>query len=132
MVPTRTTRANTVRRRLLARNEPSREAKLSSLGAEATRWERLAKRANDPASTTTRKPSRTGPMADWVNECTEVIVPDRVRKVPRIVSANAEMTSTKFHAWSIPRRCWTSEEWMKAVATSHGMNEAFSTGSHAQ
>ena len=89
--------------------------------------------ANRPAaSTRTKKPSSTGPIADWVKEWTEVIVPERVRKVPRMVRANAEMTSTKFHAWSIPRRCCTRDEWMNAVATSHGMSDAFSTGSHAQ
>ena len=71
-------------------------------------------------------------MADWVKEWTELIVPDRVRKVPRMVRAKALITSTKFHAWSIPRRCWTNPEWMKAVAASQGMSEAFSTGSHAQ
>ncbi len=32
----------------------------------------------------------------------------------------------------MPRRAWTTEEWMKAVAMSQGMNEAFSTGSQAQ
>ena len=71
-------------------------------------------------------------MADCVNEWTELIVPDRVRKVPRMVRAKALITRTKFHAWSIPRRCWTNPEWMKAVATSQGMREAFSTGSQAQ
>ena len=41
-------------------------------------------------------------MADWVNEWTEAIVPDRVRNVPRIVRAKAVITSTKFHACSAP------------------------------
>src|SRR5690606_40262873 len=110
----------------------SRDQNESRRGAEETRWERVANRANEPPSTTTRNANRTGPMADWVNEWTEVMVPERVKKVPRMVRAKAEMTRTKFHACNIPRRCCTREEWMKAVATSHGINEAFSTGSHAQ
>src|SRR5690606_38090148 len=114
MVPTRTTSANTVRIRLLAKNDPSRDQNESSRGADATRWERVANRAKEPARTSTRKPSSTGPIADWVNEWTEVMVPDRVRKVPKIVRANADITRTKFHACSIPRRCWTSEEWMRS------------------
>ena len=52
--------------------------------------------------------------------------------VPRIVSANVEMTSDRFQTRSIPRRSWTITEWMNAVPVSHGRNEAFSTGSHAQ
>lgn len=79
-----------------------------------------------------RNPSRTGPIADWVNEWTDATVPDRVRKVPRIVKANAVITNTKFQAWRAPRLIWTRAECRKAVATSQGMSEAFSTGSQAQ
>ncbi len=71
-------------------------------------------------------------MADWVKEWTELIVPDRVRNVPKIVSEKAEITKTKFHAWRVPLRCCTMAECRNAVATSHGMSDAFSTGSQAQ
>jgi len=98
----------------------------------ATAGARSAKRAKAPTTTTARKARRTGPTADWVNECTDAIVPERVRNVPRIVRAKAAMTRTKFHDWSIRRRSWTSAEWRKAVETSQGMKDAFSTGSHAQ
>src|SRR5690606_19792194 len=98
MVPTNTTRAKTVSNRLLAKKVPSRDQNESRRGAEETRWERVANRANEPPSTTTRNANRTGPMADWVNEWTEVMVPERVKKVPRMVRAKAEMTRTKFHA----------------------------------
>ena len=37
-----------------------------------------------------------------------------------------------FHFLNMPQRCWIMMECMKAVAVSHGMREAFSTGSHAQ
>ncbi len=71
-------------------------------------------------------------MADCVKLCTDTITPDRVKNVPRIVRENAAMTSTKFHACSMPRRTWTTAECRNAVATNQGRNEAFSTGSHAQ
>ena len=79
-----------------------------------------------------RNHNSTGPIGDWEKLWTELMMPDRVRNVPRMVAANARITSRKFHAWSIPRRLWTIDEWMNAVAMSHGMNDAFSTGSHAQ
>ena len=59
------------------------------------------------------------------------MMPDRVRKVPRIVSENVATRSERFQTLSIPRRCWTSTEWMYAVPVSHGSRLAFSTGSQA-
>ena len=58
--------------------------------------------------------------------------PDRVRNVPKMARLKVRMTSTMFQTFSIPRRSWIITEWRNAVATSHGMNAAFSTGSHAQ
>jgi len=49
--------------------------------------------------------TRCAPIADCVNEWTELMVPDRVRNVPRIVREKALMTNTKFQAWSMLRRC---------------------------
>ena len=84
------------------------------------------------AATNPRKPSSHGPIADWVNEWTELRTPERVRNVPRIVRQNVAMTSERFQTRSIPRRSCTITEWMNAVAVSHGSSDAFSTGSHAQ
>ena len=42
------------------------------------------------------------------------------------------ITSARFQSCSIRRRSWIMTEWRNAVAVSHGMNAAFSTGSHAQ
>lgn len=67
-----------------------------------------------------------------MNECTDATTPERVRNVPRMVSANVAITSTKFHACNMPRLTCTTAEWTNAVATSHGISAAFSTGSHAQ
>ena len=59
-------------------------------------------------------------------------MPLRVRNVPRIVSANVAMTSARFQVRSSRRFSSTITEWRYAVAVSHGMIAAFSTGSQAQ
>ncbi len=52
-----------------------------------------------------------GPIPDSVNECTDSTTPERVRNVPRIVSANVEHNSDRFQTRSIPRRSCTMTEW---------------------
>ena len=84
------------------------------------------------AATTPKNVSSHGPMSDCVNACTESMTPERVRNVPRIVRQNVAITSDRFQTRSMPRRSCTITEWMNAVAVSHGRNDAFSTGSHAQ
>ena len=93
------------------------------------------RQAMSPHVTTTiraKNPSRNGPIGDSVKACTESSTPDRVRNVPRIVSANVAQSSERFQTRSIPRRSCTITEWRKAVPVSHGRRQAFSTGSHAQ
>ena len=64
--------------------------------------------------------------------CTDEMTPERVRNVPKIVSAKARMMSETFHTFSMSFFSWIITEWRNAVITSHGMKAAFSTGSHAQ
>ena len=71
-------------------------------------------------------------MSDSVKAWTELMTPERVRNVPRIVRQKVAMTSDRFQTRSIPRRSCTITEWMNAVAVSHGSRDAFSTGSQAQ
>ena len=73
-----------------------------------------------------------GPIAERLNECTLFTTPLRVRKVPRIVSANVATTSARFQVRRRLRFSSTMTEWRYAVDVSHGMIAAFSTGSHAQ
>ncbi len=61
--------------------------------------------------------------------CTEVSTPDRTRKVPTRESEKVTMASRMVQLFSVSRFSTTIEEWISAVPTSHGMNEAFSTGS---
>ena len=60
---------------------------------------------------------------------TETSTPERTRKVPSRLSENPEIASSSVHARNAPRCSVTASEWISAVATSQGMNEAFSTGS---
>src|SRR5678816_1173689 len=60
------------------------------------------------------------------------MIPERVRKVPRMVNTNVPTTRLMFHRRSMLRRSCTIAECRNAVAVSHGRNDAFSTGSHAQ
>ena len=61
-----------------------------------------------------------------------MIIPERVRKVPIIVSPNVVIISTTFHIFSILRFSCIITECRKAVPVSQGINAAFSTGSQAQ
>ncbi len=66
-----------------------------------------------------------------VKEWIELTTPERVRNVPNSESEKARMTRSTFQTFSIPRFSWIITEWRNAVAASHGMSAAFSTGSHA-
>ena len=72
-----------------------------------------------------------GPIELCVNEWIELTTPERVRNVPKSESENARITSRTFQTFSIPRFSWIITECRNAVAASHGMSAAFSTGSHA-
>ena len=71
-------------------------------------------------------------MALWVKEWTELKTPERVMKVPRIVSRNDASTSVTVQPLRTPLRSISRAEWSAAVAVSQGRNDAFSTGSQAQ
>ena len=60
---------------------------------------------------------------------TEVKMPERTRKVPSIDIEKATTASIIVQLRNPPRAARTLMLWSKAVAASHGMSEAFSTGS---
>jgi len=72
------------------------------------------------------KMPRLGSVA---NAWTEVNTPERTRKVPNRLKEKAAIASNTVQLLKPPRFSVTASEWIKAVPTSHGMNEAFSTGS---
>ena len=77
------------------------------------------------------KPRNQGPIELSVNEWIELSTPERVRNVPNSESENARRTSSMFQTFSIPFFSCTITECRNAVAASHGISAAFSTGSHA-
>ena len=50
-------------------------------------------------------------MVPVVNAWTDETIPERVRKVPRIVSTKVPTTRLTFQSRSIPRRSCTIAEW---------------------
>ncbi len=131
-VPTRTVKANVTKSTLLTRKSRSREKPGRS---PAPARDRSARQASSPpvaTSAAVRSPSSAGPTADLVKECTLATAPLRVRNVPISTRRNAATARETFHLRSPPRRSCTISECSNAVATNHGMMEAFSTGSHPQ
>ncbi len=61
--------------------------------------------------------------------CTEVSTPERTRKVPSNDSEKVRIASRIVHTFKASRFSITTAECSSAVPASHGMNEAFSTGS---
>ena len=59
-------------------------------------------------------------------------MPERTRKVPTIDIEKATTASIIVHAFKAARAASTLIEWSNAVAASHGISEAFSTGSQNQ
>ena len=72
------------------------------------------------------KTPRAGSVA---NACTELKTPERTINVPSKDSENARIASSAVHILNPPRFSVTASEWISAVPTSQGMNDAFSTGS---
>ena len=91
---------------------------------------RQAKSASAPPMKTVRiarmKTPRVGSEA---KVCTEVSTPERTRNVPSSDSEKVRMASSTVQIFSAPRFSMTTAEWSSAVPASHGMKEAFSTGS---
>ena len=85
----------------------------------------------DTAATIAMKPRNHAPIEDCVKLWIELITPLRVRNVPKSARQNAPETSTTFQTRSMSFFSWIITEWRNAVATSHGISAAFSTGSHA-
>ena len=71
------------------------------------------------------------PIGLFANEWIESTTPERVRNVPNTESSKASATRTMFQTFNIPFRSWIITECRNAVAASHGISAAFSTGSHA-
>ena len=72
---------------------------------------------------------KTPRVGSSAKACTEVMMPERTRKVPSSEKPKARMESRMVQAFSESRFSTTSAECSNAVPISHGMKDAFSTGS---
>ncbi len=78
---------------------------------ERSRSPRQAINPKPTMMTAKKNPIRIEPSDDSEKACTEVMTPDRVRKVPRMVRAKVATESDRFHTRISPRRSCTSTEW---------------------
>src|SRR5215469_15028618 len=131
-VPHKTVKQSAQKSRLLNMKLDSRETMDSSL-CSLRRWSLfMRKKKMNTAKVMARNQANQVPIDDCAKACTELIIPLRVRNVPRIASQNVAKTSHMFHTFSMPRFSCIMTECRKAVPTSHGISDAFSTGSHPQ
>src|SRR5579863_9269715 len=79
-----------------------------------------------------RKLQNQCPILDSANACTELTAPLRVSEVPRMHNMKVRKTSQTFHTRIIPRFSCMITECKNAVPVSHGIRDAFSTGSQPQ
>ena len=131
-VPKKTVKVTATSSTLLRRKADSRDTIESSAPCAWSASQRHARRPRPVSSTSARKLKKKAPIAPCVKACTDAITPERVRNVPKRVRPKVRITRERFQSLSIRRRSWIITECRNAVAVSHGMNAAFSTGSHAQ
>ena len=128
-VPSSTAAAATSSSTLLASSIDSRDT-MSKAPPAPTFGARQANSSSEPPTTSARKPRMKMPRAGSVAKaCTELSTPERTMKVPSSDSEKARIASSAVHILKPPRFSVTASEWISAVPTSQGMNEAFSTGS---
>ena len=133
MVPQITAKVTPRRTRLFRRNADSRESKDSNCRSLLRSGSRQIMRISANAPVTPMHPRKIHAIVRFcANEWTDSISPDRVRNVAKIVMRKVTTTSPMFHTFSIPRLFWIITECRKAVATSQGRSDAFSTGSQNQ
>ena len=128
-VPSSTVAIATTNSTLLVSSSDSRDS-AEKRAPRPTCGARHAYRISEPPITITRKARMNRPRFGSVaNACTDDSTPERTRKVPSSDSENAMIASSTVHDLNAPRFSVTASEWISAVPTSHGMNDAFSTGS---
>ncbi len=127
------TAASATSNRFWNRNTASREISESSRASVLRLSLRQMTRNSDPITITEINPTNEMfSVGSETNAWIELRIPERTRNVPTIASVPVIRISETFQTFSIPRFSWIMIEWMKAVAHSHGISAAFSTGSQAQ
>ena len=107
-----------------SRDTSSKPPSLLSDGA------RIAYSVSEPTMKNSSRPRMNRPRdGSDAKACTETSTPERTRNVPSRLRLKAKMASSSVQFLNRPRFSVTASEWISAVDASHGMNEAFSTGS---
>src|SRR5690349_13726125 len=131
-VPMNTTSAASTSAMLLYSRKASRETPSKPAGDFSNGARQLYSVSAPPIMSTRNARMNSPRSGSAANECTETSTPERTRKVPSRLSENARMASSSVQLLNNPRFSVTASEWISAVPTSHGMNDAFSTGSQNQ
>jgi hypothetical protein len=131
-VPQKITKQSPTSTRLLSRKTASRESSESSRCSERSELERDETSTIEPAIMVTIRARNGTPSVEPPNAWMDSRIPERTRNVPRMASTPVASTSETFHTFSIPRFSWIITECRNAVPVSHGISDAFSTGSQAQ
>src|SRR5690606_8994586 len=109
---------------IASRDTTAKRPPIPTLGA------RHAYSRSEAPMTTTRKVRMYMPRRGaTAKACTEDSTPERTRNVPIRDSENVMIASSAVQLRNAPRFSVTASEWINAAPASHGMNEAFSTGS---
>ena len=128
-MPSNTAAAATTNITLLPSSKVSRESN-EKRAPRPTLGARHAYKASDAPTTIVRNAKIKSPRRGSVaNECTDDKTPERTKKVPSRESEKARIAKSTVQDLKAPRFSVTANEWIKAVPTNHGMNDAFSTGS---
>ena len=128
-VPSNTTSIAATSKTLFANSKDSRDHS-ALFTRERTLCPRAANSSSEPPITSTIKARINIPRAGSdANACTDTSTPERTRKVPSRHNEKALIASSNVHALKLARCSVTASECINAVPTSHGINEAFSTGS---
>ena len=131
-VPQKITKQSATRSTFCSRKIASRDSSESSRCSERRSARRAVTSPTEPSTIAPIRIRNGTPSVEAPKAWIESRIPERTRNVPRIASVPVASTSDTFQTFSIPRFSWIMIEWMKAVPISHGISDAFSTGSQAQ
>ncbi len=127
------TSASATSTRFWNRKTASRDNSESSRASDRRRSRRQIMSPTEPVSMTPiRATNEMFSVGSETNAWIEERIPERTRNVPTIAIVPVPRISPMFQRFSIPRFSWIMIECRNAVANSHGISAAFSTGSQAQ
>src|ERR1019366_301284 len=128
-VPRNTVAAQVASSRLLSSNAPSRDTGANSPPPSSAGALMAYSVSEPPIATSNRIRMKLPRNGSTANACTELSTPERTRNVPTSDSEKVMIASRMVQLFSVSRRSTTMAEWISAVPTSHGIKDAFSTGS---